>query len=111
MDEKQEHDKGRALAAAAGIEMGSVRGSFRGLPSSPPSCVDLRRLTNSSSILQSGVERHFESLAEAVGLDGRSTSKTTVVLRDVSYKVGVRMCLLCCFCIEMTNTPQSKKQS
>lgn len=51
---------------------------------------DLRRLASSSLISEVGVEQHFAFLAEAVGREAcRPTSRTTVVLRDVNYKVGV----------------------
>lgn len=53
---------------------------------------DLRRLASSSMISEVGVEQHFASLAEAVGREGcRPTSRTTVVLRDVNYKVGTHI--------------------
>lgn len=51
---------------------------------------DLRRLASSSLISEVGVEQHFAFLAEAVGREAcRPTSRTTVVLRDVNYKVWI----------------------
>lgn len=52
---------------------------------------DLRRLASSSLISEVGVEQHFAFLAEAVGREGcRPTSRTTVMLKDVNYKVRAR---------------------
>jgi hypothetical protein len=67
------------------------RGSSSASPMGSPlleSSDDLRRLATSSLISEVGVEQHFASLAEAVGREAcRPTSRTTVVLRDVNYKV------------------------
>lgn len=79
---------------------------------------DLRRLASSSLISEMGVEQHFAFLAEAVGREAcRPTSRTTVMLRDVNYKVrkfsrpaALACCawiVLCCVCTVVHSTKRN----
>lgn len=68
------------------LSISTTPGTVMGSPLA--SSDDLRRLASSSLISEMGVEQHFAFLAEAVGREAcRPTSRTTVVLRDVNYKV------------------------
>lgn len=79
----------RSFGSTAGSVLGGSAHDSQQWMGSPSSIEDLRRLASSSLISEVGVEEHFASLAEAVGRDGcRPTSRTTVVLRDVNYKVS-----------------------